>query len=409
MELSERSKTILKLVAFLGVTFVIGFALYTLFFSSSPSVSGPGNTTSDNTNQGSLPNAGDSNGTPTTSQPGTDDEPGRLEPSPVADGGLTFTTQITNTAVSSPTIMTDGNIAYYDPADGRFYSINEKGTVEALSLAQFPEAENVVFDAGATEAVIEFPDGSNIVYNFETAEQVTLPEHWSEFSFSADGTDIASKSLGNDVSSRALVITSADGSSTEVVASLGDNADKIDVDWSPAGDIVGFSETGGGASAFGQNKIYTIGTDGEASGIFTVNGSNFLSEWSPSGKYLLYSVADASDDYRASLWYVDARGDRKGDTRVRLSVKTTANKCAFASETVVYCAVPNTMPTGGGTSASLITSPDTLYKITVPSGKASVAAIPAADTQMFNLSLSADGDILYFTDESGKLNVIRLQ
>ena len=407
MQIPDRLKVFARLGVFLLITFVLGFVLYQFFFARPPSViEQPGGTTSPDGGIGSFPISGGASSGGGTG--GDEDGPGELpQASPIANGGATFTNRLTSGAVTNPTLTATGDVAYYDKADGRFYTIDENGNARALSQTQFPEAENVVFDDEAENAVIEFPDGSNIIYNFETAKQTTMPAHWSEFSFSGDSSNIVTKSLGNDPSNRALVVTAADGSSTKVIAALGSNEDKVDVSWSPAGDIVGFSRTGEGGAAFGQSKIYTIGTDGDAAGIFTVNGTNFVDRWSPSGKFILYSVADAGDDYRASLWYVDARGDRNGDTRVRLSVKTTADKCTFASEDTLYCAVPKEMPAGGATNASLITSPDILYKISVPKGTASVAAIPAADTQMFNLS--TDGRNLYYTDDDGTLNFIQLK
>jgi hypothetical protein len=409
IELSDRAKVILRLTFFLGTTFLVAFALYWFFFAAPPSVVNINPTTENGITGGSLP--GSENAAPGTSEitPAPTGS-GQLPGSQIADGGKTITTQLTSSAITSPELTANGSVAYYDPADGRFYTIDKNGNAAALSLEQFPSAETVTFNDEATAAVIEFPDGSNVVYNFETAKQVTLPEHWEEFSFSADGTKIASKSIGTDPSNRALVISTADGSSTKVVAALGANNDKVTVSWSPASSIVGFSATGNmGDSAFGQHQIYTIGEDGEADGIITVNGTNYKNIWSPSGKYILYSIADANDEYRPSLWYVDAKGDRNGSTRVRLGVKTTVDRCTFFNESTVYCGVPTKTPMGSGGSPEVLSGPDYLYKFSVPSGTAELIAVPTVSTVIKNISISDDESTLYYTDARGKLNMIRLK
>lgn len=409
IELSDRAKIVLRLTLFLGTTLLIAFALYWFFFAAPPSVVNTDSTPGDEIANGSLPGSSDATPGAGGNTP-TAGGSGQLPASQVADGGETITTQLTSSAVTSPHLTANGTIAYYDPADGRFYTIDEDGNAVALSLEQFPSAETVVFNNQASAAVIEFPDGSNVVYNFETAKQVTLPEHWEEFSFSADGTEIASKSIGTDPSNRALVISAADGSSTKVVAALGANDDKVTVSWSPASSIVGFSATGSaGDSAFGQHQVYTIGEDGEADGIITVNGTNYENIWSPSGKYILYSIADADDDYRPSLWYVDAEGDRNGDTRVRLGVKTTVDRCVFYNESTIYCGVPTETPIGSGGSPEILDGPDYLYKFSVPSGNAELVAIPSVSTVIKNISINDDESALYYTDGRGKLNMIRLK
>ncbi|NBS68249.1 hypothetical protein EBT31_04950 [bacterium] len=408
IELSERAKVALRLTLFLGTTLLVGFALYWFFFAQPPSLIEEGSPAEEGAGGGSLP--GSTTGGPRTGTGANDDDgPGTLPVSQVAEGGETITTQLTTSAVTSPQVNADGTVAYYDPADGRFYTIDSKGNVQALSLTQFPDAETVVFNDAASAAVIEFPDGSNVVYNFETAKQVTLPNHWESFSFSADGTEIVSKSIGADPSNRALVISAADGSSTQVIAALGSNDDLVTVSWSPASSIVGFSATGEGTSTFGQRKVYTIGEDGEAAGVITVNGTNYQNIWSPSGKYILYSIAEAGDDYRPSLWYVDAKGDRHGDLRLRLGLKTTVDRCTFGNETTLYCGVPVTAIAGSGSNPEILKGPDHLYKISLPSGDAELLAIPTVSTAIKNVSVNTDESILYYTDSRGKLNMIRLK
>lgn len=405
--MSDRLKFILRVVAFLAVTILIAFGLYRLFFYRPPQITEPGTTTDDQTG-GSLTGSGAAGdrGSETEEDP---DGTGTLPASPVANGGRTFTTLLTTSAITSPVVTQNNTIAYYDSADGRFYTITEEGDVSLLSQAQFKGAETITFDDTASAAVIEFPDGSNVVYDFSAAKQVSLPAHWEDFSFSQDGNSIVTKSVSSDPSNRALVITSTDGSSTRVVAALGSNDDKVDASFSPTGAVVAFSRTGEGQSAFGRQEIYLIGQDGEATGSLIVDGSNFQAIWSPDGAHILYSIADAADDYQVSLWYADSRGDRNGDPRKKLTVDTLVNKCVFADSATLYCAVPREVPAGSGSDPSLITAPDNLYKLSLTNQTSTLAAIPAADTQMFNLRIASDGSQLYYTDKAGRLNTLRLK
>ncbi|MFZ2681549.1 MAG: hypothetical protein WAZ14_00385 [Patescibacteria group bacterium] len=405
--MTERQQIALKIIGLIAVAGVMGLVLYFMIFGGKPNVIPDAGTPEVTETPGGLPTA--DTGTPGTTPGGpTETGSGTLQPSPTATGGLTSTTLLTTASALQPTITQNGTVAYYDPKDGKFYTINADGDVVPLSQATFPYAQNIVFSNDAGSAVIEFPDGSNVVYDFNTGKQTTLPSHWEDFGFNQTGTAIASKSVGTDPSNRALVVTATDGSNTQVIAPLGANQDLVDVSWSPDGNTLGFSRTGSGGSAFGQNEIYLIGSDGEASGLLIVNGSNFKNIWAPDGRNLLYSVADAGDEYRSSLWYADSRGDTQGNTRVRIGVKTSANKCTFASAALAYCAVPRTMPAGGGSATSLVTAYDDLYSVSLPSGKTNLIAIPDKDLRMYNLTVSGNGDELYFSDASGRLNLIQL-
>jgi len=407
--MNERLQMFVRLGGLLLITVAIGLGMYFLFFRARPSVIPTVVTPPSAVGTNSLPTAGA--GTPIV--PGSGTTPGTgtgtLPISQVANGGKTSTFTLTTSAVRQPTVMANGSVAYYDPADGKFYSIDQNGTATALSQAKFPQASNVTFSGSGTEAAVEFPDGSNVVYNFEKSTQSTLPAHWEGFSFSQDGSQVAAKSVATDPSARALVISSADGSSATPIAALGANQDKVSVNWSPDGSIVGFSATGPGGSAFGQNEVYMIDKNGKDAGVLIVSGSSFTAKWTPDSSHLIYSVADDSQDYRATLWYADKDGDRKGSARREVPFQTLADKCTFSTSTVAYCAVPAVMPVGGGSAPDLITANDTLYKVDLNTMKTSLVAIPAVPTQMFNLSITPAGDALYYSDKSGRLNLLRLK
>ncbi len=407
--MSDRLKFILKVAGFIVACILIALALYLVFFKKAVEIATTVSETAVTT--GGLQGAGGAVAVAlidggTTTPTGTT----TLTPSAVAKGGVTFTTLLTNTAIKSPTITKDGTIAYYDPNDGKFYTIGADGEVVALSQQTFPKADKVTFSTGAKNAVIEFPDGSNVVYAFDTAKQVTLPNHWQNFSFSNTGDQIAAKSVGTDPSNRALVITSTDGSSTTVVAALGNNDNKVTVNWSPNNAVVGFSNTGNDTSGvFGRQEIYLLTPSGGAAGALFVDGSSFKAIWATDGQHLLYSVADPNNSNKATLWYADSKGDRNGDGRKKIGVQTTTDKCTFTTATVAYCAVPREMPNGGGGDASLITAYDDVYKLDMVNNSVRLVAVPAADTKIFSPSVSSDGSSFYYTDGAGRLNVIKLK
>ncbi len=329
-------------------------------------------------------------------------------PTAIAVGVETFTQQLTSSAVMSPTMIDGTGIAFYNPLDGRFYMIDDSGELIAMSLEQFPDAETVVFADTADVAAIEFPDGSNIIYDFETETQTTLPSHWEDFDFSSDGEEVASKSISSDPTQNSLVVTSTDGSKTEVLTALGSNDDKVTVNWSTNNNVVGFSETGGTSLGFGRYEIYVIGSDGQESGNLIVEGGNFSAIWSPSSSKILYSVAWTANDERPSLWIVDGTGDI-GSSRENLGVETWVEKCTFKSDSVIICAVPDEVTSGSGLDHRLIDSTDSLYEINITTGSKKLLGYPVLDMEISNLYVSDDNSILYFTDEYGRLNYMRLE
>ncbi|MFH1632044.1 MAG: hypothetical protein ABIA47_03465 [bacterium] len=397
--MNQRLKMILGIVALFTSAGLIGFFLYFLMFRSVPVV------------EEEIPEeeqvVGGLEGAEEGIEYEEEEEAEVLFPSEEAEGAV-IPVLLTSSPVTAPTITSDGNIAYYDPSDGRFYTIDSNGNAVALSSDRFPEAETVVFADSADVAVIEFPDGTNIIYDMATGSQTTLPSHWEDFDFSKDGESVASKSMNTDPDSRALVVTSSDGTRTEAIAALGTSASKVTLNWSPDDAVVGFSETGQVQSGLGRQQIYLIGMDGEATGAIVVEGTNFEAIWAPSGNYILYSVADSGNNYRPSLWYVNASGSNIGSDRTKFSIETWVDKCSFASETKVYCAVPREVTNFSGEDPKLVTAGDDVYLLNLATGRSVLVASPVSEIQMFNVTISPDDSVLYYTDSTGRLNFVRL-
>jgi hypothetical protein len=82
-----------------------------------------------------------------------------------------------------------------------------------------------------------------------------------------------------------------------------------------------------------------------------------------------------------------------------LGVNTWVDKCLFASDTKIYCAVPKSMPTGAAINPTIAaTSSDTFYEIDLATGIRSQLADPAGTYNVKNPFLSTDKKKLYFKD-----------
>lgn len=402
--MTAQKTLLLRVALFLSVSLALGIAIAYFFFMQRVVITPP-TTPPTTTTPGTLPIApgftGGGTVAPSTTQPG-------LTPSPIADGGPTLTTQLTASAISAPVLTNGQQISYYDPADGRFYTIDRDGNITPISEARFPAAENVTFAPSGSIAALTFPDGRNIVYDLDSGKQTTMPSHWDEFAFTESGAQLASKSIAQD-SGSSLVVTNSDGSQASAIANLGANANEVKINWSPAGNVVAFSETGSAQSAFGRQEIYVIDTSGKAIGTLVVEGSNFSAKWAPNGTHILYSVAQTSRNDRPSLWFVEAAGNNIGSGRKNLNLETWVEKCAFQDDTFVICAVPKQVTDFSGFDHRLITGGDNIYQVNTATGRSTLLAEPAIDMQMSNLHVSSDASLLYFTDASGRLNSMRLR
>ena len=397
------------IIGFFALIGLIAFAIYFVFFRVPPAPNGPPSvevgTNGTGTNTG-LPTSGV--GSSTT----TPDALTTLPASAIADGGATKTERLTSSSIQAPTLTADGKtMAYYDPADGRFYKIDADGKVTLLSDTQFPNAQTIVWDKAADAVVIEFPDGANVIFDFVTEQQTTLPAHWQDFGFSPTGLEVIAKSIATDPSARALVITSKDSSNTQVIASLGDNADLVDVAWSPNDQVVAFADTASGAvsGGLGRKMIYPVGKNEENYKGLVIEGVNFHALWSPTGSQILYDVAGPGSNYKPLLWIVDGTAQTMGNNRKSLGLNTWVEKCTFADTTTIYCAVPLKMMDNAGLQPDLVTANDSVYRVDLTSGKVRLVGYPEQTTRMSHLTVSADGRYLYYLDSQSRLQLMRLR
>jgi len=402
-------KKILLIVLFLGVTIGVALLLYRFFFAGAPTAQPP-TTGGTPPSAGGLPTAGTGRPTGGAVQPGA---PTGLPAAPtlplIAAGGVTASPQVTEDFVKNPFTAPNGTLGYYDQNDSRFYRVLADGTKQALSQQKFPQAADVEWAPAGDKAVITFPDDSKILYDFSQQKQVTIPSHWQDTTFTSDGGAVIAKSMTLDPDNRWLVSMAADGSTTKLLAPLGENADKVTVSVSPDNAIVAFSDTADPVG-FDTKDLLPIGQNDENFKAMRVEGFGFTPLWSPDDEHVLYSTASQQDGYLPTLWFEGANGDAIGADRVKLNVHTWADKCTFSGADTVYCAVPDTLPDGAGLQRDIAKdTPDSIVRLDLKSGTVLTVGRPENNTAIGKLTVSADGSTLFFTDAQDHLLQMRIR
>ena len=321
---------------------------------------------------------------------------GAAQVTATAQGGLTKINALVKDPAYFSTMTSGGTINYYNSKDGKFYTVDGSGNIVALSDQVFYNVSNAVWSNKGNRAILEYPDGSNIVYDFDTKKQITLPAHWQDFDFSTNGEQILFKNMALDPENRFLVAAKYDGSSPKIRESIGGRENKIQSSWSPNGQMVAtFSE----GKDLNRSEIYFTGLNGENFKSMIVEGRGFTSEWSPNGQRLLYSVHNMTD-FKPQLWISDAYGDNVGTNRQPLALNTWPDKCTFAGNDKLYCAVPRDLPDGADIDRS-IANPltDDLYEINLTTGQETLLGTPTRQGSISNIMYNpATPKSLYFSD-----------
>lgn len=409
--MSDRLKRVLLIVGFILVCVGLGVGIYALFFRTTPPQA-PGEESPDA--RGRLPRAG--TGTSTgegvvfgeeQTLPGSQTvrTPLELPTSPedtIASRSRIVSESITR-ALSPGAAGTEG-VRFYNPTDGLFYRITDDGLQIPLSDQPFFNVEGVSWGKASDKAILTFPDGTHLLYDFTNNRQATLPKHWDEFDFSPSDDKIVSKSLGNNEDNRFLVVANPDGTGARAVEELGQNQDKVHVSWSPNNQIIAYGFTGE-PIGFDRQAVVMVGQNRENFKNLIVEGRGFIPNWSPSGQNILYSVYSGSDGYVPTLWVSGAAGDSINANRRNLGLQTWADKCAWQSEQVLYCAVPANLGQGAGLQRDLFTNTqDFIYKVDLRSGSLTNLGQPEGSPSVNQLVLGSDGRALFFNDRSsGKL------
>jgi Tol biopolymer transport system component len=373
-----KRKRIIFAVLFILITLLLGFALYYVFFAPSEPSKQAGLPQGTRTSTGEqLPQAEEgkvaTSGPQQEELPVTEEEPAERpqqpdQPTtPTTDEGQEIQQPISDN-VDDVSLDNKGNARFYNEDDGKFYELNEEGKLKQLSDKTFFNVDKVAWSPKDDKAIMEYPDGSNIYYDFQTKQQETLPKHWEEFDFSPEGTEAAAKSMGFSPQNRWLIKSNPDGSSVEKIVNLGNNEDKVDVDWSPNEQVVGTSKTGEARGAYRQ-EVLLLGEQNQNFNSISVPGRGLQSKWSPSGEKLLYSVYSGRNNFKPELWIVNGDPGNIGQNRRKLNVDTWAEKCNFKNEKYVYCGVPTELREGAGFEPSIANNiEDNIYKINTETG-----------------------------------------
>jgi Tol biopolymer transport system component len=395
-------KRIALICLFFISVLAIGYALYRVFFAPSTSViTPPTNILPNNQGANQFPNTPGS----TNTRPGT---VGNNQTNLPTSGGVYTNpggvdsprqiTQVTNDYISNASADSNG-LKYYNRQDGRFYRMSATGKPELITDQIFYNVSKVTWSPNQQTSILEYPDGANIFYDFASKKQITLPKQWEDFSFAPDGNQIAAKSIGLAPENRWLIAANPDGTDIRLVEPMGDNADKVTVSWSPNKQIIALSATGDPLGADRQ-QILPIGLNGENFRALTVEGRDLRTSWSPSGKKILYSVYNADNNFKPSLWIDRGDGENIGTGRLFLNVNTWADKCVFDDDRFVYCGVPQTLPRGAGFAPAIADSiPDDIIRIDTETGFRTQIATTEEHT-INNMSIDSSNHTLYFTDKN---------
>ncbi|MFA6553417.1 MAG: hypothetical protein WCT27_03240 [Patescibacteria group bacterium] len=420
-----QNKRILLIIGFVLLVIVLGVLIYFVFIRDLVS---PGNTneningvTNQNIN-GGLPIT---NGTVNVNRVVTNVNQGvninrqqvninGVKVDDVARGGQTYAKAEVDQKAEAVSLTSDGaTLRYYDPAQGKFYKLDSLGKPQELSDKIFPEAKKITWSPKGNKAVVSFPDQSKIVYDFDSKQQVTLPKEWDSVQFSPAGDQLGFLNISDQESARWLAVSNADASEVKLIEPLGDNASKVDVNWSPNSQVVALFRDSANASGL---TILPIGLNQENFKSFDVLGRGFQGIWSPKGDQILYSVYSDDSRYNPVIHVVDASGDTTGNNDLNLQLQTWASKCTYDSGSFAYCAVPQYLPTGSALEPALAGyTNDSVYKIDVNTGIASVIALPSYLNSQKNyvineLFVGQNDSILYFTENlTGKVFSIKLK
>lgn len=425
MNVWQKYKKIILIILFIGVVALIAYLILTTFFGV-----GQNNTTTnpeDITNIGGLIPADDGSGlingpssggqlNPSdnlnnTNNPSTDRTSVNTDENQASDialGGITKFTSITSGPVLSPSMGSDGILRYYNRNDGKFYQLDQQGNLVLMSDTVFHHVQDITWTSNGNKAILEYPDGNKIVYDFNLKKQITLPKHWEDFSFSPSSNQISAKSIGNDVENRYLIVANADGTNAKSLSAIGNNADKVYPIWSPNNQAAAMYTQG---VDFDRQEVFFVGLNDENFKSTIINGRGFDPQWSDAGDRLLYSVYSSDNNMNPRLWIVDAQGDNIGYNRTNLGIDTWASKCTFATNSEIYCAVPESLQEGAGLFPEIADqSHDLLYKINTQTGSKTLIAIPENAVNISDIMVGDSQDKLYFTDKTtGRIYSINLK
>ena len=406
----KKSIKIILIVAIALAVLLLGYFIY-LIVSPESRPWYPDYNINENTNGAVLPNSNEATNQPlvntnvNTGLPGIDK---------IAQGGLTLTNNVVNNTANASMSNDGQTISYYNGSDGMFYKVVAGSEPVALTDDFYKGAENVTFSPDSDKAIIEFPDGTNVMYDFQKKKQYSLPKEMEDFSFDFTGDRMAFKYMGQGEFDRWYATANPDGTGVNAVDLLGNNGDKVTIDWSPAGQVVGhWWEAKEGLKL----EIKFLGEHDENFASTITEGIGFVGQWTTNGEKLLYSVSSVDSGLRPELWIVNASPGNIGRERINLGVRTWADKCTVnGSSTIAYCAVPINLDNGAGIARDVADdNVDEIYKIDLINNIRTKVAMPTNSSNSIGYTIekmfiNEDESELYFVENgNGSLNSINLK
>jgi hypothetical protein len=327
----------------------------------------------------------------------TDRDTGRLPE-------LKDVTKITEDIIKGATIDNTGSgVIYYNKKDGKFYEIYKNGVTKVLSDQTFYNAEDISWSDNKNKAIIEYPDGSNIIYDFSTEKQTTLPANWENFNFASDNKKIITKSFDPNQENNHLIIADTVTGNAKIIEELSDKASSFQINISPTNQIIAFFTKN---IDLNHQEVFPIGQNDEKFNSFIVDGQGFQGKWSPNGEQILYSVYNVREDYQPNLWITN----KFGSAKKRILINTWSEKCAFYSNSIIYCGVPQKLEKMMGLSPNYaIEVNDDIYRIDLSINSTEKIALPEIGYNIENLMVTDNEQELYFTNRrTGRLYKINL-
>lgn len=325
-------------------------------------------------------------------------------PNTTAPSTDTVSLSASSTASSSATAQTttpDVEVRFIDRTSGNVYSyLAHARTLTRISNKTLPGIQVASWTADGSRAYAQFLASTN------------GEEHVSTYALNADGgegylleNDLAEAQVAGSSTLFTLfsgstgsvgTISNADGSNqrtlfSSVLSSL--------VVHPTAGDLFATNKPSSRLNGYAFDISRTTGSFSRILGPFP--GLSVLP--SPDGRNLIYSYT-ANGTYYLRVYNVAAH------TSTALPLATLAEKCAWADESSVYCAVPTNLqgnqPDDWYQGATIFT--DRIWRIDLSQRIATLVLDPKqigkVDVDAVNLTLDPNQDMLFFTDKhSGAL------
>ncbi len=406
----SKFKKILLIILFILVIIVVSFLLYGIFFKKQeiPIDTGLGGP------MGSLPIIGEGEigirGAEGEISSAEDIFVQREQIDDIAKGGFTNSKEIVSKNIKSPDFSNINNaLVYYDRENQTFYRINDDGSVFKMSDNKFYSVVDVVWSPTKNQALIEYPEDENVPYNkvlydFDKDRALTsFQKEMKDFNFSSNGEKISAKWIGDYEDFNYIVSCDIDGNNFKFIEPIVDKSRDVQTIWSPDAEVLAtYREAIDGD----RQEIFFINENNKNLNSLVVDGRGFEVTWSPKGDKILYSVFKSQTDYNPTLWIANGQGDGLGSGKRYVGLNTWIDKCDFSQNNgnLVYCAVPDYLPTGSGWYPELADNvPYHIYRIDINTGRKEKVADPiisGARVTIDEIYLGNNDQILYYTSAS---------